>query len=148
MTGTESDTIPPDPEGKAEGLLEAPPTARRGRGRPKGGGKAKSQATAEESAPADLGPPTEAEIASMSVLLGVLWGLLAVRAGGLTDLDDAERRQLGTAAVPVFRKYANMLGGFEAEFGFVIVVGGLVMTHTPPSKPKSSAFEVDEEIRR
>jgi len=139
----QEDYLPPDPEGKAQELLaqEKPTKGKRGGARPGAGRKAGKTA---EPPPVDPGPPSEAEIQSMTVLFGIVWGLLAVRVGGLTDLDEMERRSLGTAAVPVFRKYANLLGGFEAEFTFIIVAGGLVMAHLPP-KQEDDAFVVDEQ---
>lgn len=135
------DSIPPDPEGKAATLLaEGPAAPRRGRGRPKGSGKRATQAPPPE---VELGPPTEAEIQAMTVLGMVVWSLVAVRIGGLSELEDEERRQLGMAMVPVFRKYASILGGYEAEFGLLVVAGGLVLAHWP--KPPSQAEVVEEE---
>ena len=135
--------IEPDPEGKAAELLgdKAGPSPKRGPGRPKGswGGARPAASNGRRKKPlepeVDLGPPTEAEVQAMGVLGGVLWGLFAVRMAKLTDLDAQERMQLGTAMVPVFRKYAALFGGWEAELTLLIVAGGLVMAHLPEKNP-------------
>jgi len=128
--------IAPDPEGKAAELLgeKAGPVPKRGPGRPKGswGGARPGAGKRKPPEPeVDLGPPTEAEVQAMAVLGGVLWGLFAIRMAKLTDLDLQERAQLGTAMVPVFRKYAALFGGWEAELTLLIVAGGLIMAHLP-----------------
>lgn len=135
------DSMPADPDGKAAELLEegaaAPRRGRRGGARA-GAGRKKSAApraaaSGEESA-VDPGPITEAEIEAMSGLFGTLWTLALVKGMNFEELDPNERRALGNAAVPVFRKYAGLLGGFEAEFTLIIVVGGLVVAKMPRSE--------------
>jgi hypothetical protein len=113
---------------------------RPGAGRPRGARTRNRAEGARPGAPEpsafDTSPPTEAEIQVMSRLGSVLWlvaGKIVPR--GLTPLEDGEKRELGEAIVPLWRKYASALAGWEPEAGFVVCFGGLVMGHVKPAAP-------------
>jgi hypothetical protein len=93
-------------------------------------------------------PITEEEIQAMAVLGSIVWSLVAVRVARMTELDERERHALGSAMVPVFRKYSNLLGGFEAEFTLLVVAGGLVLSHLPEPKSEASSATVIEDDKR
>lgn len=147
-TGT-SDAPPADPEGKAAELLDGGGRSGQGHGgKRKGAGRKPGAATGKrrgaagtpaggESSDGSVAPPpiTEEEIKAMAILGNTVWVLIG-KATGLKPLEPEEQHTLGSVMVPVFRKYASILGGWEAEVAFVIVLGGLVATHLPDPPPR------------
>lgn len=141
-----SDPVPQDTKtdaatAKAEAMLNgggesAAPSSRSSTDRVRAYRERKKQ---KESGEAEI---TEAEVAAAAGTWGLIWefAVVPLANGRLRPLNEDQAERLGRVSVPLVRKYAPLLGDWQAEVTAVAVLG-VVIKETWIAKPKPTESE-------
>jgi hypothetical protein len=99
----------------------------------------------KETAEAEI---TDAEVSAAAGMWGLVWDMAIVPlAGGrLRPLNEDQAERLGRVSVPLIRKYAPLLGDWQAEITAAAVLG-VVIRESWIAKPKETETLVADEER-